>query len=62
MSRENGVSWRTSQVTSAAWKSRFAFTVNSVIATAKLYLFLRATLAQDWKSPKGKLIKAGNDP
>ena len=45
MSRENGISWRISQVTSAAWKIRFVFTVNSGTATAKLYLFLLVLLS-----------------
>ena len=40
MSRENGIGWRISQVTSAAWKTRFIFTVNSGTATTKLYLLL----------------------
>ena len=40
MSRENSISWRISQVTSAVWKIRFVFTVNSGTSTAKLYLFL----------------------
>ena len=40
MSRENGINWRICRVTSAVWKRRFVFTVNSVTATAKLYLCL----------------------
>ena len=40
MSRENSISWRISQVTSAVWKIRFVFTVNSGTSIGKLYLFL----------------------
>ena len=45
MSRENGINWRICRVTSAVWKRRFVFTVNSVTSTAKLYLFLLVLLS-----------------
>ena len=45
MSRDNSISWRISQVTSAVWKIRFVFAVNSGTATAKLYLFLLVLLS-----------------
>ena len=45
MSREDGIGWRIPQVTSAAWKIRFIFTVNSGTATTKLYLLLLILLS-----------------
>lgn len=45
MSRENGIGWRVFQVTSAAWKIRFIFTVNSGASTTKLYLLLLILLS-----------------
>ena len=45
MSRENHISWRVSQVTSAVWSIPSVFTVNSGTSTAKLYLFLLVLLS-----------------
>ena len=45
MSRENGINWRICRVTSAVWKRRFVFTVNSGTTTAKLYLCLLILLS-----------------
>ena len=45
MSRENGTSWRVSQVTSAVWTNHFVFTANRATATAKLYLCLLILLS-----------------
>ena len=45
MSRENGINWRICRVTSAVWKRRFVFTMNSGTTTVKLYLFLLVLLS-----------------
>ncbi len=40
MSRENDINWHTFRVTSAVWKSRIVFSVNSSAGVGKLYLCL----------------------
>ncbi len=45
MSRENGINWRICRVTSAVWKRRFVFTMNSGTTAVKLYLFLLVLLS-----------------
>ena len=60
MSRENGISWRVSQVTSTVIPSHFVFTVNSVTSIARLYLFLPILLSSIFAGCIDSLVQSLN--